>query len=108
MDTIIGRSLMLLNSSRTMGSVRRPVTTTRAGKCRMSVRTAPVSTTEQPERWKQNDKRSQHALSCRPIDLRINRRGWRSGSGDPQDKPDIVGRDLRNVADQIVKRDMPK
>jgi hypothetical protein len=43
-----------------------------------------VSTTEQPERSKQNDKRSQHALSCRPIDLRINRRGWRSGSGDPQ------------------------
>ena len=44
-----------------------------------------VSTTEQPERSKQNDKRGQHALSCRPIDLRINRRGWRSGSGDAQD-----------------------
>ena len=43
-----------------------------------------VSTTEQPERSKQNDKRGQHALSCGPIDLRINRRGWRSGSGDPQ------------------------
>src|SRR5438093_4425972 len=24
------------------------------------------------------------------------------------DTPDIVGRDLRNVADEIVKRDMPK
>jgi 2-haloacid dehalogenase len=24
------------------------------------------------------------------------------------DTPDIVGPDLRNVADQIVKRDMPK
>jgi hypothetical protein len=33
-----------------------------------------VSTTEQPERSKQHDKRGQHALSCRPIDLRINRR----------------------------------
>jgi hypothetical protein len=43
-----------------------------------------VSTTKQPERSKQNDKRRQHALSCRPIDLRINRRGWRSGSGEPQ------------------------
>jgi hypothetical protein len=33
-----------------------------------------VSTTEQAERSKQHDKRGQHALSCRPIDLRINRR----------------------------------
>jgi hypothetical protein len=33
-----------------------------------------VSTTEQPERSKQNHKRGQHALSCRPIDRRINRR----------------------------------
>src|SRR5580704_1533778 len=32
-----------------------------------------VSTTEQPERSKQYDKRGQHALSCRAITLRINR-----------------------------------
>ena len=36
-----------------------------------------VSTTEQPECSKENDKRGQHALSCRPIDLRLKRRGWR-------------------------------
>ncbi len=36
-----------------------------------------VSRTEQPECSKENDKRGQHALSCRPIDLRLNRRGWR-------------------------------
>jgi hypothetical protein len=35
------------------------------------------------ERSEQHDKRGQHALSCRAIDLRINRRAWRSGSGDP-------------------------
>jgi hypothetical protein len=46
-----------------------------------------VFTTEQPERSKQNEKRGQHALSCRPIDLRINRRGWRSHCGDPQAPP---------------------
>ena len=34
-----------------------------------------VSTTEQPERPKQHDKRGQQALSCRPIELRINWRG---------------------------------
>jgi len=28
-----------------------------------------MTTTEQPERSKQNEKRGQHALSCRPIDL---------------------------------------
>jgi hypothetical protein len=40
METIIGRFPTTLNSSRTMGSVRVDVTTTRAGKCRMSVETA--------------------------------------------------------------------
>ena len=29
-----------------------------------------MSTTEQPEHSKQHDTRGQHALSCRPIDLR--------------------------------------
>jgi phage-related protein len=43
-----------------------------------------VSATDQPERSEQHDNRSQHALSCRAIDLRINRRGWRSGSGEAQ------------------------
>jgi hypothetical protein len=33
-----------------------------------------VSATEQPERSKPNDKRGRHALSCRPIDLGMNRR----------------------------------
>src|SRR5713226_4369757 len=68
-----------------------------------------VSITEQPERSKQHDKRGQHALSGRPIDLRINRRGWRSSSGDPQfwiwsDQP---GRDRTpfNVPDFIDYRD---
>jgi hypothetical protein len=40
-----------------------------------------VSTTEQPEHSRKADERGQHALSCRPIDLRINRgfaiRFWR-------------------------------
>src|SRR6266849_4126331 len=40
MDMIIGRFIAPLNSSRAMGIVRAGVTTTRAGKCRMSVRTA--------------------------------------------------------------------
>src|SRR6266849_793498 len=40
MDMIIGRSLTPLNSSTTVGSVRVGVTTTRAGKCRMSLETA--------------------------------------------------------------------
>jgi hypothetical protein len=43
-----------------------------------------VTTTEQSERSKQNDNRGQHALSCRPIDPRINRWSWRSGFGEPQ------------------------
>jgi hypothetical protein len=42
-----------------------------------------MTTTDQPERSKQDDKSGQHALSCRPIDLRINRWGWRSGVGEP-------------------------
>jgi hypothetical protein len=45
---------------------------------------APVTATDQPERSEPYDNRSQHALSCRAIDLRINRRGWRSGSGKAQ------------------------
>src|SRR6266852_6795168 len=45
-------------------------------------RDGPVSATDQPERSEQYDNRSQHALSCRAIDLRINRRGWRSGFGE--------------------------
>ena len=53
-----------------------------------------------PERAKQNDKRGQHALSCRPIDLRINRRGWRLGFGDPQ-----VNSQGRRVPDQSRRRD---
>src|SRR6266849_7000482 len=40
MEMIIGRSFTPLKSSRTMGSVRAGVTTTRAGECRMSVWTA--------------------------------------------------------------------
>jgi hypothetical protein len=42
MDMIIGRFLTPLNSSRTMRNVRAGVTTTRAGKFRMSVETAPM------------------------------------------------------------------
>jgi hypothetical protein len=43
MDMIIGRFLTALNSSKTIGSVRAGVTTTRAGNCRISVGTAPRS-----------------------------------------------------------------
>jgi hypothetical protein len=42
METIMGRSVTPLNSSRTMDSGRADVTTTRTGKCRMSVGTAPL------------------------------------------------------------------
>ena len=34
-----------------------------------------VSATDQPERSEQYDKRGQHAVSCRAINHRINRRG---------------------------------
>jgi hypothetical protein len=51
----------------------------------------PVSATDQPERSKQHDNRSQHALSCRAIDLRINWRGWRSGSGEAQTSGRVAG-----------------
>jgi hypothetical protein len=52
--------------------------------CQVLERDGPVSATDQPERSEQYDNRSQHALSCRAIDLRINRRSWRSGSGEAQ------------------------
>ena len=41
-----------------------------------------VPTADQPDG--SDDKRRQHALSCRASDHGINRRGRRSGSGDPQ------------------------
>src|SRR5712692_8003360 len=53
MDLIIGRFLTPLNSSRTMRSVRAGVTTTRAGKCRMSVWTARQDVTGADRRWAQ-------------------------------------------------------
>jgi hypothetical protein len=37
--------------------------------CHVFKRDGSVTTTEQPERTKQNDQRGQHALSCRPIEL---------------------------------------
>jgi len=42
----------------------------------------PVSGTEQPERSEEYDNRGQHLPSCRGINRRINRPGWRSGSGE--------------------------
>jgi hypothetical protein len=54
METIIGRFLAALNSSSTTGHARAEVTTTRAAKCRMSVRTAPrilALATDFPRLW---------------------------------------------------------
>jgi hypothetical protein len=51
--------------------------------CHVLERDDTLSTTEQPERSKQHDKRGQHALSRCPIDLRITLAGlaiefWRT------------------------------
>jgi hypothetical protein len=68
--------------------------------CHVLERDGSVSTTEQPERSKQHDKRGQHALSCRPIDLRIKLAG-RSSFGEPHGV--LMGID---VIDHVVLGDV--
>ena len=57
-----------------------------------------VSVTDQPERSEQYDKRGQHASSCRAIDQRINRRGWRSGFGEAHQELEFRGTLRRRLA----------
>jgi len=52
--------------------------------CQVLERDRPVTTADQRKGPEQDNKRGQHESSCGVIDHRINRRRWRSGSGERQ------------------------
>ena len=67
-----------------------------------------VSPAEEPERSKQHDQCGQHALSCRPVDLRINQWGWRSGFGDPQPPPRVSSEQRARGTTTMQRRPAPR